>query len=72
LVACLAVRSGGPARQQRIRRVREDLRPVGLDREIEAKGHKSYRLAIEAQHISFDRDVIAQVAELAAIAKQIR
>ncbi|HEU4730659.1 MAG TPA: hypothetical protein VFT22_22345 [Kofleriaceae bacterium] len=55
----------------RIRRMREDLRPVGLDREVEANGHKSYRLAIEAQHLCFDREAIAQVPELEAIAKQI-
>lgn len=55
----------------RIRRMREDLKPVGLDKEIEANGHKSYRLAIEAQHICFDREVIAQVPELEPIAKLI-
>jgi hypothetical protein len=55
----------------RIRRMREDLRPVGLDKEIEANGQKSYRLAIEAQHIRFDREALARAPELEAIAKQI-
>ncbi|HMG56059.1 MAG TPA: hypothetical protein VK601_21320 [Kofleriaceae bacterium] len=55
----------------RIRRMREDLKAVGLDKEIEANGHKSYRLAIEAQHIGFDREAIAKVPDLEAIARQI-
>jgi hypothetical protein len=55
----------------RIRRMREDLRPVGLDKEIEANGQKSYRLAIEAQHIRFDREALARAPDLEAIAKQI-
>jgi hypothetical protein len=55
----------------RIRRMREDLKPVGLDREIEANGHKSYRLAIEPQHIQFDRDALARLPELEAVARQI-
>jgi hypothetical protein len=55
----------------RIRRMREDLRALGLDKEIEANGHKSYRLAIEARHICFDREAIVQVPELEPIAKQI-
>jgi hypothetical protein len=53
----------------RIRRVREDLKPPGLDKEIEANGHKSYRLAIEPAHIGFDRDALARVPELAALWK---
>src|SRR5215470_4363968 len=55
----------------RIRRMREDLRAAGLDKEIEANGHKSYRLAIEPQHIDFDREVLARVPDLEAIARQI-
>lgn len=55
----------------RIRRMREDLRAAGLDKEIEANGHKSYRLAIEPQHIDFDRDALTRVSDLEAIAKQI-
>jgi hypothetical protein len=55
----------------RIRRMREDLRAVGLDKEIEANGHKSYRLAIEPQHIDFDRDALTRIPDLDAIAKQI-
>jgi hypothetical protein len=55
----------------RIRRMREDLKATGLDKEIEANGHKSYRLAIEPQHIYFDREALARLADLEAIAKQI-
>jgi hypothetical protein len=55
----------------RIRRMREDLKAVGLDKEIEANGHKSYRLAIDARHIAFDREMIAQAPELEPIAKEI-
>ena len=55
----------------RIRRMREALKPVGLDTEIEANGHKQYRLAIEAQQICFDREVIAQAPGLEPIANQI-
>lgn len=55
----------------RIRRMREDLKAVGLDKEIEANGHKSYRLAIEPQHIQFDREALARLPGLDAIARQI-
>ncbi|TMQ05285.1 MAG: hypothetical protein E6J90_49540 [Deltaproteobacteria bacterium] len=55
----------------RIRRMREDLKPVGLDKEIEANGHKSYRLAIEPQHLSFDREALARLPDLEAVARQI-
>lgn len=55
----------------RIRRVREDLKPAGLDTEIEANGQKSYRLAIEPQHLEFDREALGKAAELAAIMKAI-
>ncbi|HMG20395.1 MAG TPA: hypothetical protein VK607_03725 [Kofleriaceae bacterium] len=55
----------------RIRRMREDLRAAGLDKEIEANGHKSYRLAIDAQHIQFDRDALAAIPELESIARRI-
>jgi hypothetical protein len=51
----------------RIRRMREDLKPAGLDTEIQANGQKSYRLAIEPQHIEFDRETLGKVAELAPI-----
>ena len=54
----------------RIRRMREDLRPVGLDKEIEANGHKCYRLAVEARHICFDRDALVETPDLEPIAKQ--
>ena len=55
----------------RIRRMREDLKAAGLDKEIEANGHKSYRLAIEPQHIHFDREALVRVPDLEAIARQI-
>ncbi len=55
----------------RIRRVREDLRPAGLDREIEANGQKSYRIALEAQSIALDREALARTPELASIVKDI-
>jgi hypothetical protein len=55
----------------RIRRMREDLKPVGLDREIEANGQKSYRLAIEPQHIRFDREALARAPELEAILQTV-
>ena len=55
----------------RIRRMREDLKSVGLDREIEANGQKSYRLAIEPQHIRFDREALARAPELQAILQTV-
>jgi hypothetical protein len=58
----------------RIRRMREDLKAAGLDKEdkeIEANGHTSYRLAIDAQHLQFDRDALARIPELEAIARRI-
>ena len=55
----------------RIRRMREDLRAAGLDKEIEANGHKSYRLAIESQHIDFDREALARIPDLEPLANQI-
>jgi hypothetical protein len=55
----------------RIRRMREDLKSVGLDREIEANGQKSYRLAIEPQHIRFDREALARAPELEAILRTV-
>jgi hypothetical protein len=61
----------GPLDDSRIRRMREDLKAVGLDREIEANGHKSYRLAIDAQHLQFDRDALARIPELEPIARRI-
>jgi hypothetical protein len=55
----------------RIRRMREDLKAAGLDKEIEANGHKSYRLAIEPEHIDFDREVLGRLPDLEPIARQI-
>lgn len=57
----------GKLDDSRIRRMREDLKPAGLDREIEANGQKSYRLAIEPQHLGLDREALAKAAELAGI-----
>jgi hypothetical protein len=37
----------------RIRRMREDLRPVGLDGAIESNFQKSYRLGIDPDRIAF-------------------
>jgi hypothetical protein len=48
----------------RIRRMREDLRPAGLDAAIEANFQKSYRLAIDPAHIAFDRAALAVDPEL--------
>jgi hypothetical protein len=53
----------------RIRRLREDLRPAGLDRAIESNFQKSYRLALPPDRIAFDRAALAQDAELAPVLK---
>jgi hypothetical protein len=55
----------------RIYRIRQDLQPVGLAKEIEASGQKSYRLAIEPEHIQFDCKTLAQEPALEAITKNI-
>lgn len=55
----------------RIRRMREDLKPVGLDKEIEANGQKCYRLAIEPVHIDFDRGALGKIAELKAVVEEL-
>jgi hypothetical protein len=51
----------------RIRRLREDLRPAGLDRAIESNFQKSYRLGLAPDRIAFDRAALALEPELAAI-----
>lgn len=51
----------------RIRRMREDLRPAGLDAAIEANFQKAYRLALDPEHISFDRAALAVDPELAGV-----
>ncbi len=55
----------------RIRRMREDLRGVGLDAAIESNFQKSYRLALAPDRIGFDRDALAQIPELAELAKRL-
>lgn len=51
----------------RIRRMREDLRPAGLDAAIEANFQKSYRLALDPAHITFDRAALAPDPELGPV-----
>lgn len=51
----------------RIRRMREDLRPAGLDAAIEANFQKSYRLAIEPKHIEIDKAALSADAELSTV-----
>ena len=51
----------------RIRRVREDLRAVGLDAAVESNFQKSYRLSLAPERIGFDRDALAANPELADI-----
>jgi hypothetical protein len=55
----------------RIRRVREDLRAVGLDAAVESNFQKAYRLALAPDKIGFDKDVLAKNAELAEIARKL-
>jgi hypothetical protein len=57
----------GKLDDSRIRRLREDLRPAGLDRAIESNYQKSYRLGLDPARIAFDRAALAQEPELAAI-----
>jgi hypothetical protein len=56
----------------RIRRVREDLRPAGLDAAIESNFQKCYRLALEPARVGFDLDALASDRELAAIVAPLR
>lgn len=51
----------------RIRRMREDLRPAGLDAAIEANFQKAYRLAVDPAHITIDRAALAGDPELAPV-----
>jgi hypothetical protein len=51
----------------RIRRLREDLRPAGLDVAVESNFAKGYRLALDPEHIGFDRQALGSDAELASI-----
>lgn len=44
----------------RIRRVREDLRPAGLDGLVESNFQKCYRLGIPADHIAIDPALLAE------------
>jgi hypothetical protein len=61
----------GKLDDSRIRRMREDLRPSGLDKEIEANGQKAYRLAVEPQHIGFDRETLARAPELVSVLRDL-
>lgn len=51
----------------RIRRMREDLRPAGLDVAIEANFQKAYRLAVDPKHIVVERELLAKEPDLAPI-----
>jgi hypothetical protein len=55
----------------RIRRVREDLRGVGLDAAVESNFQKSYRLAVAPDRMGFDREALAKIPELAEIARRL-
>ena len=55
----------------RIRRLREDLRPAGLDAAIESNFQKAYRLAIQPEHIGFDSEALAGDRELADILRPL-
>ena len=51
----------------RIRRLREDLRPAGLDATVETNFQKSYRLSLPPAHIGFERAALENDRELAPI-----
>ncbi len=51
----------------RIRRIREDLRPAGLQAAVESNFQKCYRLGFEPDRIGLDRDALASNPELAEI-----
>ena len=51
----------------RIRRLREDLRPAGLDGAVEANFQKAYRLALEPSQLSLDRAALGADPELARL-----
>ena len=55
--------------ESRIRRMREDLRPVGLDLAIESNFQKAYRLALAPDRIGFDTQTLATVADLEPLVK---
>ncbi|HWB75134.1 MAG TPA: hypothetical protein VG755_09260 [Nannocystaceae bacterium] len=55
----------------RIRRMREDLRPLGLDATIETNFQKCYRLAIAPEHIELDRNALAKEKELGALLERL-
>jgi hypothetical protein len=50
--------------ESRIRRMREDLRAVGLGAAIESNFQKAYRLGLAPDRIGFDRRALAGDAEL--------
>ena len=57
--------------ESRIRRMREDLRPVGLDVAIESNFQKAYRLALAPDRIGFDRRALDEDTELGPLLKQV-
>ena len=61
----------GKLDDSRIRRMREDLRPAGLDGAVESNFQKAYRLAVDPEKIGFDRAAFGEEAELGAIIKAL-
>lgn len=57
----------GKLDDSRIRRLREDLRPAGLDRAIETNFQKSYRLGLAPDRIAFDHAALAREPDLAGL-----
>lgn len=51
----------------RIRRIREDLRPAGLDTAVESNFQKSFRLAIPPDRIAFERAALDAEPEYATL-----
>jgi hypothetical protein len=57
--------------ESRIRRMREDLRPVGLDVAIESNFQKAYRLALAPDRIGFDARALGDDKDLGPLVKQV-
>jgi hypothetical protein len=55
--------------ESRIRRIREDLRPVGLEAAIESNFQKAYRFGLAPDRIGFDRSALATLAEIGRLVK---
>ncbi len=62
----------GKLDDSRIRRLREDLRPAGLERAIESNFQKSYRLGLAPDRIAFEPAALAIDPELAALVEPRR